>query len=78
MEVGPIKAGPKAAVSDSPLPFKPRSDVESERCLAFVDKFLRVPKGTNSRGKLHLRIVPLGVVDFGSGVESRVLINESL
>ena len=24
------------------------------------------------------RIVPLGVVDFGSGVESRVLINESL
>ena len=23
-------------------------------------------------------IVPLGVVDFGSGVESRVLINESL
>ncbi|WP_345314103.1 terminase large subunit domain-containing protein [Gordonia alkaliphila] len=50
-----MKAGPKAAVSDSPLPFKPRSDVESERFLAFADKFLRVPKGTNSRGKLHLR-----------------------
>jgi len=29
--------------------------VESERFLAFADKFLRVPKGTNSRGKLHLR-----------------------
>ncbi|WP_347958149.1 terminase large subunit domain-containing protein, partial [Gordonia aichiensis] len=29
--------------------------MESERFLAFADKFLRVPKGTNARGKLHLR-----------------------
>lgn len=50
-----MKAGPKAAVDDSPLPFRPRSDVESERFIAFADKFLRVPKGTNSRGKLQLR-----------------------
>ncbi|KUI27751.1 terminase TerL endonuclease subunit [Mycobacterium sp. GA-2829] len=50
-----MKAGPKAAVDDSPLPFRPRSEVESERFVAFADKFLRVPKGTNSRGKLNLR-----------------------
>ncbi|MGD7706337.1 terminase large subunit domain-containing protein [Microlunatus sp. Y2014] len=50
-----MKAGPKAAVSLEPLPFRPRSSVESERFVAFADKFLRVPKGTGSRGKLHLR-----------------------
>lgn len=50
-----MKAGPKAAVDDSPLPFRPSSEVESERFLAFADKFLRVPKGTNSRGKLNPR-----------------------
>ncbi|ADG80465.1 Terminase OS=Tsukamurella paurometabola (strain ATCC 8368 / DSM / CCUG 35730 / CIP 100753 /JCM 10117 / KCTC 9821 / NBRC 16120 / NCIMB 702349 / NCTC 13040)OX=521096 GN=Tpau_3893 PE=4 SV=1 [Tsukamurella paurometabola] len=50
-----MKAGPKAAVDTSPLPFRPRSEVESERFLAFADKFLRVPKGTGAKGKLHLR-----------------------
>ncbi len=29
--------------------------MESERFVAFADKFLRVPKGTNSRGRLNLR-----------------------
>lgn len=50
-----MRAGPKQAVDESALPFRPRSTVESERFLAFADKFLRVPKGTGAKGKLHLR-----------------------
>lgn len=50
-----MKAGPKAAVDPSPLPFKPRSKVESERFVKFADKFLKTPKGTGARGKLRLR-----------------------
>lgn len=50
-----MRAGPKAAVDETPLPFRPRSEVESQRFLSFADKFLRVPKGTGSRGKLNLR-----------------------
>lgn len=50
-----MRAGPKAAVDETPLPFRPRSAVESERFLAFADKFLRVPKGTGAKGKLNLR-----------------------
>lgn len=57
-----MKAGPKAAVDDSPLPFRPRSEVESERFLAFADKFIRVPKGTNSRGKLNPRPWQMDIV----------------
>lgn len=38
-----------------PLPFRPKSPVESERFLAFADKFLRVPKGTGAKTKLRLR-----------------------
>lgn len=50
-----MRAGPKAAVDDSPLPFKPRSEVESERFVKFVDKFILTPKGTGARGTLRLR-----------------------
>lgn len=50
-----MRAGPKAAADESALPFRPRSAVESERFLAFADKFLRVPKGTGAKGKLRLR-----------------------
>ncbi|KYH43673.1 terminase TerL endonuclease subunit [Branchiibius sp. NY16-3462-2] len=50
-----MKAGPKAAVNPDPLPFRPRSTVESERFAAFAEKFLRIPKGTDARGKLRLR-----------------------
>lgn len=57
-----MKAGPKAAVDDSPLPFRPSSEVESERFLAFADKFIRVPKGTNSRGKLSPRPWQMDIV----------------
>lgn len=34
---------------DVPLPFRPRSEVESERFLKFCEKFLRVPKGTGAK-----------------------------
>ncbi len=34
---------------DVPLPFRPRSEVESERFLKFSEKFLRVPKGTGAK-----------------------------
>lgn len=65
-----MKAGPKSAVDDSPLPFKPRSKVESERFVKFADKFLRVPKGTGARGKLNLRdwqvSIAADVLDSGS------------
>ena len=36
--------------------------MESERFLAFADKFLRVPKGTNSRGKLDPRPWQMDIV----------------
>lgn len=35
--------------ADVPLPFRPRSDVQSERFLKFAEKFLRVPKGTGAK-----------------------------
>lgn len=52
-----MRSGNKGKLENAlvPLPFKPRSEVESERFLAFADKFLRVPKGTNAKGKLNLR-----------------------
>lgn len=50
-----MRAGPKKAVSAAPLPFRPRSVVESERFVAFTDKFLRTPKGTGAKGRLRLR-----------------------
>ncbi|AOP55058.1 terminase TerL endonuclease subunit [Brevibacterium aurantiacum] len=65
-----MKAGPKSAVDDSPLPFKPRSKVESERFVKFADKFLRVPKGTGARSKLNLRdwqvSIAADVLDHGA------------
>ncbi|UYM05463.1 terminase large subunit domain-containing protein [Solicola gregarius] len=52
-----MRSGNKGKLENElvPLPFRPRGRVESERFLAFADKFLRVPKGTGARGKLHLR-----------------------
>ena len=52
-----VKVGRKGALEngDKLLPFRPTSTVESVRFLAFCDKFLRVPKGTGARGKLHMR-----------------------
>ena len=42
-----MKAGPKAAVESSPLPFRPRS-TGAARFAAFCQKFIRVPKGTGA------------------------------
>lgn len=52
-----MRSGNKGKLENElvPLPFRPRSEVESERFLAFADKFLRVPKGTGAKGKLKLR-----------------------
>ncbi|MBN7544910.1 terminase large subunit domain-containing protein [Mycobacteroides abscessus] len=50
-----MRAGPKAAVDDSPLPFNPPTLVESERFAVFCEQFVRVPKGTNARGVFRPR-----------------------
>ena len=52
-----MKVGRKGKLEngDVPLPFKPRSSVESERFEKFCEKFLRVPKGTNAKGVFRLR-----------------------
>lgn len=50
-----MKAGPKAAVTADPLPFRPRASSETDRFLRFADRFLLVPKGTGARRKLRLR-----------------------
>ena len=51
-----MKAGRKGNLEnqDVPLPFKPRSKVESVRFAAFAKKFLRVPKGTGAKKPIHL------------------------
>ncbi len=49
-----MKAGPKAAVDDSPLPWGPRS-TGSARFSAFCEKFVKVPKGVGARSPLRLR-----------------------
>ena len=49
-----MKAGPKAKVDGSPLPFRPRSS-GSKRFASFAEKFVKVPKGTNANKPLRLR-----------------------
>lgn len=51
-----MKVGRKGnlANGDVPLPFRPRSSVESERFAAFTRKFLKAPKGTGARKPLKL------------------------
>lgn len=49
-----MKAGPKAAVDDSPLPWRPRS-TGSARFARFCEKFVKVPKGVGARSPLRLR-----------------------
>ncbi|CAJ1505676.1 terminase TerL endonuclease subunit [[Mycobacterium] burgundiense] len=41
--------------ADVPLPFRPRSEVESERFAKFCEKFIRVPKGTGAKGAFRPR-----------------------
>jgi len=49
-----MKAGPKAAVEPSSLPFRPRS-AGSARFAVFCQRFIRVPKGTGALSALRLR-----------------------
>ena len=49
-----MKAGPKAAVEPSSLPFRPRS-AGSARFAVFCERFIRVPKGTGALSPLRLR-----------------------
>ena len=49
-----MKAGPKAAVDDSVLLFRPRP-TGSARFAKFGEKFVKVPKGTGARSPLLLR-----------------------
>ncbi|CAN5754340.1 hypothetical protein BH09ACT7_BH09ACT7_32430 [soil metagenome] len=49
-----MKAGPKAAVDPSPLPWQPRS-VGSARFAKFCERFVKVPKGTGALTPLRLR-----------------------
>ncbi|MGI8711001.1 MAG: terminase large subunit domain-containing protein, partial [Acidimicrobiales bacterium] len=49
-----MKAGPKAAVDPSPLPFRPRA-VGAARFAAFCTKFVVTPKGKGARKAMRLR-----------------------
>lgn len=45
----------RLANADRPLPFRPTSEVESERFAKFCEKFVRVPKGTGAKGVFRPR-----------------------
>lgn len=47
---------------DVPLPFAPRTEVESERFVKFCERFVRVPKGTNARGVFRPREWQMDIV----------------
>ena len=49
-----MKAGPKASVDPSRLPWRPRT-TGAARFAAFSEKFIRVPKGTGALSPLTLR-----------------------
>lgn len=49
-----MKAGPKAAVDPSPLPWRPRS-TGSARFAAFCRRFIKVPSGTGALSPMKLR-----------------------
>lgn len=51
-----LKVGRKGALENGtvPLPFNPRSKVESERFAAFTKRFLKAPKGTGAKSPLKL------------------------
>ena len=49
-----MRAGPKLAVDESPLPWSPWS-TGSARFTAFCERFVRVPKGPAALGQLKLR-----------------------
>lgn len=56
-----MKAGPKAKVDESPLPFRPRV-TGAARFAKFAEKFIRVPKGKGAGKPLKLRDWQLDLV----------------
>ncbi|EXF24275.1 terminase [Nesterenkonia sp. AN1] len=56
-----VKAGPKRAADESPLPFRPRV-TGSARFGKFTEKFIRVPKGYGAGSPLRLRDWQLDLV----------------
>ena len=56
-----MRAGPKAAVDDSPLPWSPRSK-GAARFGKFCERFIKVPKGTGALKPLKLRAWQLELV----------------
>ena len=61
-----MKAGPKAAVDHSVLPFRPRS-TGSLRFASFCEKFIRVPKGTGRALAAAAATVAAGPGGLGAG-----------
>lgn len=67
-----MKVGRKGKLGngDLPLPFAPRSKVESERFAAFTKKFLKTPKGTGAKQTLKIHPFQMdlasAVLDSGS------------
>lgn len=59
-----MKRGVKKALEnvDVPLPFRPRSQLESERFVRFCAKFLRVPKGTGAKKPFRPREWQMDIV----------------
>jgi phage terminase large subunit-like protein len=49
-----VKAGPKAAVDPSPLPFRPRA-TGAARFAKFCDRYVKTPKGKGARSPMRLR-----------------------
>lgn len=62
-----VKAGPKAAVDPSPLPFRSRK-AGAERVAAFCAQFVTVPKGSGARRRLRLRPWQVNLVASVFGV----------
>ena len=56
-----MKAGPKAAVDPTPLPFRSRKK-GAARFEAWASKFVKVPKGTGAKKALRLRDWQLGLI----------------
>lgn len=59
-----VRSGNKGKLEngDVPLPFRPTSEVESERFVKFCEKFVRVPKGTNAKGVFRPREWQMDIV----------------
>jgi len=50
-----MQAGPKAAPLDRPLPLATLPKAGGPRVVAFIEKFIRVPKGKGARKPLRVR-----------------------